>query len=198
MSKLTVVDHYPSRDASGVYVNDVVWAQFSEQINSETATYYNFVVTERSNYEPVDGTINVQGVSGNLNDAVIVFVPNDYLKRNTGYSVLVSTGITNKNNNENLDTDYTWYFETGNIAQSGNIGDDVYDLDPSGVTTTSTTVSGYISGASPLKVLETYPSDYDTNVKRNLGYISIRFNAPIPSGVDLYDKIVITPKRVLG
>jgi hypothetical protein len=194
---LIITDRYPATDASGVFINDVIWAQFSHELNSSTATYYNFSVNERATYEPVTGTVNLQGVSGYVDNSVIVFVPTNGLKRNTEYMVLASTGLTTESG-ENLDHDDTWYFKTGNTASSGNIGDAVYSLDPSGFTVSGVTGVGLVSSGVPLAIVSTYPADYDANVSRALSYIRIEFNGVLPSGLDLYEYITVTTKGVLG
>ena len=195
---LIITDRFPAQDASGVYINDIVWAQFSQELDADSATYYNFTVTERNTYDSVDGTVTLQGVSGNLDNAIIVFVPTNGFQRNTEYSILASTGLTNKTGTENLDHDDLWYFKTGNDFLSGNIGDNIYDLDPSGFTLADTTASGAISGATALAVLSTYPTSYSTNLGRALKYIAITFNGPIPSGTSMYEHLRITSRNVLN
>lgn len=195
---LYIVDRFPRPDASGVYINDIVWVQFSEPIASGTVTYYNFTVNERDTYDPVPGNVSTHGVSGGLNDALALFVPTNGLKRNTNYSVLVSTGIGNKTGNEYLDHDDTWYFRTGSGALAYGIGDSIYHLAPSGFTSSGVPVgSGPVTSGVPLEILETSPAIYDTNLRRDLPRISIRFNDVVPSGISLYDKITITQKGVL-
>ena len=117
--RLFVVDKYPAEYASGVYINERVWAQFSVPISSATATYYNFTINRRDDYEPVEGTISVQGISGGLNDAIAIFTPRYAFARDTEYSVLVSTGIKAKNSPDYLADDTVWYFKTGSVAASG-------------------------------------------------------------------------------
>ena len=202
MAKLTVVDQFPAEDASDVYINDIIWAQFSEEINPESATYYNFTVNERDTYEPVDGEVLVQGISGNLDNAVAVFVPSNNLKRNTAYSVLVSTAISNTNATSFLDHDTIWYFNTGNelkevppIGSSGTIV-------PSGIT--DPTPSGDLPGDAvpgeliPLDIVTTTPADYGSNVNRSLPNIAITFSSHIPETIDLYDKITLSARKVLS
>lgn len=194
-------DQFPKPDASGVYINDIVWAQFSEPIDPDTATYYNFTVNERETYDTVEGTVHLQGVSGNFDNSVIVFTPTNGFSRNTNYAVLATTGLKSADGLRYLTHDTSWYFRTGNEAASGNIGDDIYDLDPSGFTEAtpsgaSPTSSGAI--ADPLNVVSTNPPDYGTNNPLNLQHIAIEFDDTIPSGISLYDHISITSKSVLG
>lgn len=197
---LTIVDTFPASDASGVYLNDVIWAQFSEPIDANTATYYNFSVTERETYEPVEGTVEVHGVSGNINDAVVMFIPTNGFTRNARYTVIASTAIKSKVGSRYLDHDTVWYFQTGNTASSGNIGDSIYDIDPSGFTEvvasgTGPTATGVLS--TPLAVVSTSPTDYATNQNRNLSNIKIVFNDSLPDSIDYYDHLSITSKQVL-
>ncbi|HLD91520.1 MAG TPA: Ig-like domain-containing protein [Patescibacteria group bacterium] len=198
MAKLYIVDRYPAEYASGVYINDMVWAQFSVPISSGTATYYNFTVNEKNTYDPVDGSVEVRGISGGLNNAVIVFMTTNGFKRNTEYAVLASTGLKAKDTNDYLIDDSVWYFTTGTGVYSGLIGG-VDAIVPSGITEDST--SGVI-GADPsgaaLEVIETIPEDFESNVSLSLPYIGIRFTGVIPSGVNLYDHISLTSKKVLG
>lgn len=200
MAGFIITDQYPKSDASGVYINDVVWAQFSEPIDPVSATYYNFSVNERDTYMPVDGTIELSGVSGVQDYAVAVFIPTNGLLRNTRYSVLASSSLKSKNGVA-LDHDVQWYFTTGNVAASGNIGDTEYDLDPSGFTSsgvaeTGPTASG--STAEALIVTSTNPENYDSEVPTNVPHIAITFSDVIPSGINLYDHIRMTRKEILG
>lgn len=200
-NNLHIVDKYPKEGASGVYINDIVWVQFSEPVASGTVTYYNFTVNERNTYDPVDGTPEVHGISGFINDAIAVFVPTTGFKRNTEYSVLVSSAIKAKTDNRYLDSDVTWYFKTGSTASSGTVGSSVYHLDPSGFTASGTTSTGPDSSGTqnnPLEILDTYPTDHATDIPTDLGYIKLVFNAPIPSGINLYEFIDITSKSCLA
>lgn len=194
MARLYIIDKYPAEYASGVYINDVVWAQFSVPIASGTATYYNFTVGEKNTYEPVEGTVMVQAVSGGLNDAMVVFYPTDGFKRNTEYSVLVSTGITTKNAPiTNLEDDVVWYFKTGILAASG------LPLDPSGVSEDDSSSTDVVSSSGdPLVILETYPEAYAINVSPSLPFIGIRFSGILPSGIDLQDHVTLSARGVLG
>ncbi len=198
---LSVSDQFPTPDASGVYINDIVWAQFSEPLNPNSVTYYTFTVNERDTYDVVDGTVHLQGVSGNYDNSIIIFTPTNGFNRNTNYTVLATTSIKSADGQRYLDHDTTWYFRTGNTAASGNIGDDIYDLDPSGFTVATPT--GYAptsSGAiaDPLNVVSTNPINYGTNKSLSIQHIAIEFDDVIPSGIDLYDHLTITSKHVLG
>jgi hypothetical protein len=198
MANLVITDRYPQPNASSVYINDVVWAQFSEPIASGTANYYNFSVTERDTYDTVTGTVVVRGVSGQIDNAIAMFIPTDGFSRNTRYAALVTAGITNQAGDKALDGDEVWHFTTGNTASSGTIGADVYNLDPSGFTAPAS--SGVIAdtGASgiPLAVIATSPDDYGTNIALDTQHVAIEFNYVIPSGIDLYDKIAVSSKDI--
>lgn len=199
MSKVFIVDQFPAGYASGVYINDRVWAQFSVPISIESATYYNFTVNEKNTYEPVEGTVSVQGVSGSINDAVIIFTPYQAFKTNTDYSVLVSTGIKAKATDDYLADDTVWYFTTGNIAASGLIGSENIII-PSGVTDAELLedLYGPQPGKDPFAVIESVPEKYAYNVETNIPFIAIRFNAPIPSGINIGDYIKLSSRRILG
>ena len=199
-SHIIITDKFPASDASGVYINDVVWAQFSEPLNTTTANYYNFTVHERDTYEPVEGSVELQSVSGTFDNSIIVFVPTNGFVRNTRYAALASTAIASADSLRVLDYDYTWYFTTGASAATGNIGDSVYDLDPSGFTLSGAVATGpsVSSTGIPLAVVSTTPADYGTNVALNTPHIAIEFNDAIPSGVDLYNYIKLTSKHILS
>ena len=197
MAKLFVVDKYPAEYASGVYTNDLIWAQFSVPITVSTATYYNFTVNEKNTYEPVEGVVSVIGSSGIL-DTTIVFTPSVPLIKNTEYSVLVSTGIKAKSTNDYLEDDTVWFFKTGTVASSGTIGGGTSPA-PSGTTEEEEVVESDLSSSGvPLEVLETAPIEYSYNVARNIPFIGIRFNGVIPSGINLADYISLSARRVLG
>lgn len=202
MAKLFLVDKYPSEYASGVYINDRVWAQFSMPIDSETATYYNFTINERETYEPVEGSISVESVSGNINNAVMIFTPKYAFNRDTEYSALVSTGIKAKNSSDYLSDDTVWYFKTGNIASSGVIGGGEVII-PSGYTDPSNPFNNGLNPSGvPLEVLEVVPAPYAFGVDTNIPFIAIRFNGVIneidPSGINIANHIHLIQRRVFG
>lgn len=202
MAKLYLVDRFPTDYASGVYINERVWAQFSVPIASGTATYYNFTVNERDTYEPVDGTISVQGVSGGINDAVMIFTPRCAFKRDTEYSALVSTGIKAKNSDDYLVDDTVWYFKTGAVAASGLIGSNGIII-PSGYTDPDNPYNNGLNPyGEPLQVVEVVPAAYSYGIERNIPFIALRFNGVIngvePSGINIADHIHLIARRVFG
>jgi hypothetical protein len=202
MAKLFLVDKFPAEYASGVYINDRVWAQFSVPIDSSTATYYNFTVNERDTYEPVPGTISVEGISGGINEAVVIFTPTYAFKRDTDYSVLVSTGIKAKNSNDYLVDDTVWYFTTGTVSASGLIGSETIII-PSGVTDPDNPYSnGLNPNGSALEVEEVVPSPYAYGIPTNIPFIALKFNGIInavePSGINIADHIHLSARRIFG
>lgn len=197
MAKLFVVDKYPAEYASGVYTNDLIWAQFSVPISISTATYYNFTVNDKNTYEPVEGTVSVIGNS-NILDTTIVFTPSVPLLKNNEYSVLVSTGIKAKSSDDYLEDDLVWFFKTSNMASSETIGGGSFPA-PSEITHEAKVVESDLSSSGvPLEVLETVPIEYSYNVPRNIPFIGIRFNGIIPSGINLADHIKLSARRILG
>lgn len=195
---LFITDKYPSEYASGVYVNDRVWAQFSVPISSTTATYYNFTVNVKDTYAPVDGIVTVQDISGEPNNAIAIFTPLVAFTPNTEYSVLVSTGIQALQTTDYLADDTVWYFTTGNAVASGLLNNGV--IVPSGFTD-NYDLEGYygpVSSGTPFNVDEVCPEKYAFDVPRNIPFIAIRFNAPIPSGINIADHIRMHARRVLG
>lgn len=198
MANLHVVEKYPSEYATNVYINDRVWAQFSVPISTSTATYYNFTVNEKNTYEPVDGEIVVTGISGDIQDCIIQFIPTNGFTRDTEYSVLVSTAVKSKNGDHYLEDDLVWYFSTGSQIYSGLIGD--YDpIIPSGTTEDDSVAFSYLDPSGyPLEVMETIPIDFATNQNVSLPYIGIKFNGIIPSGFNLYNHIKLSSRKVLG
>lgn len=198
MSQLFVTDKSPTGYASGVYIDSLIWAQFSVPVLSSTVTYYNFTVNEKNTYEPVEGTVTLQPHSGVL-DLIAVFQPNSNLQRNTEYAVLVSTGIKAKVTNDYLEDDYVWYFTTGNDlspvtpSPSG-------DIPASGdFEETETTTTGVDTESNTyLEVIETVPTEYAYNVETNIPFIGIKFNGVIPSGINLKEYISLSSRRILG
>ena len=198
-SRLFVVDKFPGEYASGIYINDRIWAQFSVPIASGTATYYNFTVNERDTYEPVEGTVSVQGISGGLSDTTIIFTPKYALKRDTSYSALISTGIKAKSSDDYLTDDLIWYFTTSNLVASGLIGSEDIIV-PSGYTDPNdySSTDGFNASGVPLTVMETVPAMYDINIPRDVPFIGIRLNAPIPSGINISDHVRLSCRRIFG
>ena len=197
-SVLFITDKYPAEYASGVYLNDRIWAQFSVPISSGTATYYNFTVNFKDSYSPVEGVVTVQGLSGEMNSAIAIFTPTIPLTPNTEYSVLVSTGIQALHSKDYLADDTVWYFTTGNNLNPNIYGNGV--IIPSGFTDDIDIVSYYgpIPSGTAFDVVEVCPEKYAFDVPRNIPFIAIRFNAPIPSGINIGDHIRMHARRVLG
>ena len=201
---LYVVDQHPKPDVTGVYINDIAWAQFSEPIASGSANYYTFVVNNRDTFMPVDGRVEIAGIwmSGHYYpDCIVRFIPSVGLDRDCRYSVIASTKIVNVSGTAFLDRDFVWYFETGSEASSGLIGES--GLDPSGFVTSGVVPMGPwnpegldVQGHY-LQVVATTPSGYDSDLPLNLPYVGIKFNAPLPTGLNLYNYIRISSKHVL-
>ena len=202
MAKLYVVDKFPVEYASGVYINERVWAQFSVPIDATTATYYNFTVNRKDDYEPVEGNISVQGISGELNNAVIIFTPTYAFDRETDYSVLVSTGIKAKNSPDYLVNDTVWYFKTGVVAASGLIGSSGIIISSGYTDLYNPFGNGLNPSGEPLAVIETVPTPYSYNIDRNIPFIALRFNGVIngvePSGINIADHMHIIARRIFG
>lgn len=198
MSQLNIVDKYPAEYASGVFINDRVWAQFSVPISSDTLSYYNFVVNERETYEPVDGTLTIAGISGEMNNAMAIFTPKYAFTRNTSYSVLVTTGIKAKDSDDYLVDDKVWYFTTGSVASPDLIGSENIII-PSGNTNLSITdLNGLDINGPYLTIVETAPAPFSSNIELNVPFIALRFNGIIPSGIDIASHIHLSRRRIFG
>lgn len=201
---LYVVDQHPKPDSTGIYINDVAWAQFSEPLASGCVSDYTFTVNNRDTFMPVDGRVEVAGIwiSGNyISNCIAKFIPTAGFDRDCRYSVLASTKIVNYSGTAFLDRDYVWYFETGSTASSGLIGES--GLDPTGFLTSGSLrmgpwdPEGVDVQGHYLQVVSTSPSGYDSDLSLSLPYIAIKFNAPLPTGLNLYNYIRMTSKHVL-
>jgi hypothetical protein len=106
----TVVSRYPASGATGVALDTVVTATFSEAMNASTITTSNFTLKIGST--PVSGT-----VSYNAGTYTATFTPSADLADDTIYTASLSTAITDVAGNA-LGAASTWNFTTGVVPDT--------------------------------------------------------------------------------
>jgi len=116
----TVVSVLPASGATGVAVNTVVTATFSEAMSASTITTSNF--TLKAGTTPVSGS-----VAYNSSTYTATFTPSANLTPNTTYTATLSTAITDAAGNP-LASAYSWSFTT----VMGNLGAEVDATPPGG------------------------------------------------------------------
>lgn len=186
---LNAISNYPTNEASGIPRNATIWVQFNKTLDVSTVNYLTVTVaTPDDGYVPLEGTVLTAASSGGYADTIIKFTPDIAFDPYIRYGFFIQGGSNGIKSYEGdtLPTNITYYFTTGGQTTTND------DLPASGVPE----ASGYIP-TEKLQVISTYPENYDTNMATNLQYIKITFNDTIPSGINLYDKIKITAKRIM-
>jgi outer membrane protein OmpA-like peptidoglycan-associated protein len=107
----TVSSTTPAATASGVAINSLVTASFSESMNPLTITNATFTLACPAG-SPVPGTVGY-AVNGN----VATFTPTSALPASTICSATITTGVTDSAGNA-LAANYPWTFTTGTSADS--------------------------------------------------------------------------------
>jgi hypothetical protein len=123
----TVVSRYPASGATGVSVDTVVTATFSEAMNASTITTGSFTLKIGST--PVSGSVSYDAGS-----YTATFTPSAYLADDTIYTASISTAVTDAAGNA-LAAASTWNFTTGVVPDTTPPSVTVSDI----VTTTDTT-----------------------------------------------------------
>jgi hypothetical protein len=106
----TVVSRVPASGDTGVLVDTVVTATFSEAMNSSTITTSSF--TLKIGTTPVSGS-----VSYNAGTYTATFTPSAYLTDDTIYTASLSTAVTDAAGNA-LGAASTWNFTTGEVTDT--------------------------------------------------------------------------------
>ena len=98
----TVTSTIPANGATGVPVNQVLTATFSEEMNCSTLTTSTFTLAGPAG--AVAGTVACSGTSA-------TFTPTSKLAANTAYTATITTGVTNVGGAA-LASNYVWTFTT--------------------------------------------------------------------------------------
>lgn len=185
---LRVIDHYPDINATGVYRNIHIKAQFNKGITPNTLEYSHFSVHDANTYSTVPGTLGVEyDVSGVAN--IIVIEPTVNMVANTKYIAYVF-GRPNSvvsTDDEQVETTYSWEFTTGTELLEGQMpaGIPSGSLPGSGIPGSGTVVSGvYVpttSGITQMMVISTDPQNQEPNVPSGTVPVAVEFNLQIDS-----------------
>jgi hypothetical protein len=198
---LTVIDHYPKINATGVFRNDTIQIGFNKPIVPGSVTWSVMSVHDARTFANVVGDLGLLwNTSGNCTG--IYFTPEINYTANTNYSVYVyqsPEGVIATDQDE-IHTTYSWSFLTGTtVLSSVPSGGLPGGTTPSGEDTTPSTPSESDGlSLSGFQVLRTYPSNQTPNVATNLSGIYIYFNADIVTPLsDLSGYISVTVNDVL-
>jgi uncharacterized protein (TIGR03437 family) len=124
-----VISSVPTAGASGVSVDSIIYAIFSEAMDPFTITAFSFNLTQGGT--SVAGTVT-------YHDRTAIFTPVAPLALNTSYTATITTGATDLAGNT-LVSPYTWSFSTGTAAGPSPT------IDPSG---TINNMTGTVNAAS--------------------------------------------------
>jgi hypothetical protein len=95
----SVIFTSPASNATGISVNTVITAQFSESLDSSTVNASTFTVNG------VTGTVAYSGMTA-------MFTPSGILDYDTAYTATITTGVRDNAGNA-MASDYVWSFTTG-------------------------------------------------------------------------------------
>jgi len=104
----TVTSTDPRNDASDVFLNVSITAQFSEPMNASTITTATFTVN--------DGEADIQGTV-TYNENIALFSPSKELNIGTKYTVTITNGVEDTAGNH-MELNHTWSFTTGRVVES--------------------------------------------------------------------------------
>jgi hypothetical protein len=130
----TVVSRYPASGATGVVLDTVVTATFSEAMNASTITTSSF--TLKIGTTPVSGS-----VSYNAGTYTATFTPSANLTDDTIYTASLSTAVTDIAGNA-LSAASTWNFTTGTVPDTTPPSVTITPLSPDPTTDTTPTFTG--------------------------------------------------------
>lgn len=98
----SVIFTSPASNATGISVNTVITAQFSESLDSSTVNASTFSVNG------IAGTVAYAGTTA-------MFTPSGTLEYDTAYAVTITTGVRDNAGNA-MASDYVWSFTTGSSS----------------------------------------------------------------------------------
>lgn len=202
---LQVVNHFPTVNQTGVFLNETIKIYFNQPIDELSINWDNFSINDNYSYATVVGQIGPLWESGvNLSGVTsgLAFLPTINMLPNTEYSVYVfgkPNSVLGKNGSE-IPTTYSYNFVTGTgyYDAVGNVGV------PSGVSTSG--IEGELSGVldsaeatiTTFEVYSTIPPNQKANISGVISEIKVIFtgNIATPSG-DLTSKILLEEQDVL-
>lgn len=202
---LQVVNHFPTVNQTGVFLNETIKVYFNQAIDELSINWDNFSINDNYSYATVVGQIGPLWESGvNLSGVTsgLAFIPTINMLPNTEYSVYVfgkPNSVLGKTGSE-IPTTYSYSFVTGTgyYDATGSVGV------PSGVTSSSESIdlSGILdsteSSITTFEVYSTVPTNQKANISGVISEIKVIFtgNISTPSG-DLTSKILLEEQDVL-
>jgi len=192
---LRVISHYPSINATGVYLNDSISVTFNKRIQTNSVDYTSYSVNDHNAFTSVPGSYSIgyTNQSGQYTtttgDAITaIFTPSILLTPNTKYDVFVygaPDSILGYQGDTLPDT-YIFSFTTGiktwdNDGSSGVL--------PSGYT--ASTFTGVLSGIPPgitgsidsFYVYTTDPKNQTPGVELTATGVNIIFTGTVASSI---------------
>ena len=142
----TVISTDPANNATGVALNKIITATFSEAMDQSTITTGTFTLQQGAT--PVSGTVSYTGTTA-------TFTPVSNLAASTLFTATMTTGAKDLAGNA-LASNYVWSFTTGAAPAAGQAPVDLGSagnyviLAKSGITTTGTTAVVGDIGVSPI------------------------------------------------
>jgi hypothetical protein len=121
-----VISTDPANTATGVALNKIITATFSESMTPSTINTSTFMIRQ--------GATSIAGAVS-YSASVATFAPSVNLTPNTLYSGTITTGVRDASGNAMV-TNYTWTFTTG--TSSDNIAPTVISTDPANAATNVT------------------------------------------------------------
>jgi hypothetical protein len=194
---LKVINHFPSVNETGVFLNETIRVYFNKPIDELSIQWDNFSVNDTNSFSTVVGNlgpiwasgINLSGVTSGL-----AFLPTINMLPNTEYSVYVFSkpnSVLGKDGSEISETySYSFVTGTGYYDEVGNVGT------PSGTTTTTTIdLSGIPnfeeSSITEFGVYGTSPKNQDANVALSIPGIYITFNGNLQTDLATTSGLII-------
>ena len=137
----TVISTDPANNATGVVLNKVIAATFSENMNPSTINATSFILMQGSTI--VTGTVTYSG-------STAFFKPNANLLSGTVYTATVTTGAKNLAGTS-LANNYVWTFTTGTAVSPAVISTDPVN-NASGVPLNKTVTATFNMSMDPLTI----------------------------------------------
>ena len=101
----TVISASPAKGATGVAINSIITATFSETMQPSTMNTHTFLVSDGSG--KISGTVSYHGTTA-------TFTSTSNLSDSTTYTARITTGVRDLAGNA-MASDYTWGFTTGDF-----------------------------------------------------------------------------------
>ena len=191
MAAPTITSRTPEPNATNVYINQLIYVVFDQNIDSDTLTDNTILLYRTSDYAILDKTIEYDSST-----YTVTITPDVVFSDNTTYNMVIvgadqSATCVKNASSESLAVTSTWYFTSGTEVYEApsDTAEETQEEQP--VAPSPVTPVLEPRSSSILAITETDPEQYSTNLGdiNNdyetvmwAGPISITFNAPMASG----------------